>query len=133
MGENKPVSPFTYYTFGEDKIFDERGNSFLAMRNVQWDRKDEGPDETKAKLELRKWIIGKDLKETPNKGFSFLTEDGPNNLAKTLVESGYGDTKELILELAKRDDFKETLEHINDTDDGADQFFDAREYLNSIA
>lgn len=117
-----------------DNTFDERGSTFLALRKVQWCRDDEDPDEAKSKLELRKWMIDKDGKEIPNKGFSFLTEEGPHELAQLMVREGYGNTKALLSELVKRDDFKESVENFNkDEDTGSeDNYFDMRELLQDI-
>lgn len=91
------------YTIGEDvdEIFDERGNVILAMRKVGWAGKE-------PKLELRKWNIGID-KETPNKGFAFLTEEGPHNLAGCLLRLGYCPTEDVLNSIKDRDDFKESL------------------------
>jgi len=85
-----------------DEIFDERGNTVLAIRKVQWGNAKE------AKLELRKWYVDID-KETPNKGFSFLTENGPDNLINGLLKHGYGDTIEVLDVLKERADFRAAL------------------------
>lgn len=117
-----------------DNTFDERGSTFLALRKVQWCRDDEDPDEAKSKLELRKWMIDKDDKEIPNKGFSFLTEEGPHELAQLMVREGYGNTKALLSELVKREDFKESVENFNKDEDTGDEdnYFDMRELLQDI-
>lgn len=73
-----------------DFIFDEKpGNSFLAMRKVRWGNSGE------YKLELRKWFLKADGTETPGKGFTFMSDNGPDNLAEVLVGQGYGNTKKL--------------------------------------
>lgn len=117
-----------------DNTFDERGSSFLALRKVQWCKEGEEPDESKSKLELRKWMVDKDGKEIPNKGFSFLTDDGPNELAHLLVREGYGDTKTILTELVKREDFKDSVENFNKSEDteNSDNYFDMRELLKDI-
>lgn len=84
-----------------DHIFDERNNTFLALREIVWG---DGDDES-SKLDMRRWGVNADGEESPHKGFSFLTEEGPHELARVLVENGYGHTKELLTELSKRDDF----------------------------
>lgn len=76
---------------GFDKVFDEKGNCFLAFRKITWGEKTDN-----VKLDMRKWYNNKDGGESVGKGFSFLTDEGPNELAKILVEEGYGDTDELI-------------------------------------
>lgn len=86
-----------------DKVFDDKGNTFLAMRKVQWGESD------KTYLDLRKWYCNADGQETPGKGFSFLTEEGPHELAKVLVENGYGHTDDIIDSIKNREDFMTSL------------------------
>lgn len=69
-------------------IVDEVNNRFIAVREVAWYGKP-------SKLEIRRWNVDSNGKEMPDKGFTFMTEDGPHNLAETLVREGYGDTKVL--------------------------------------
>ena len=99
MGKDFGIS---YKVLDEDpyeNVFDENDSSILAMRTVKW-----GNGEPR--LELRKWRIdpsgGKDI---PNKGFSFLSENGPHNLVHTLIKNGYGDKKENTNLISKRSDF----------------------------
>lgn len=91
-----------------DYIFDEKNNTFLALRKVVWG----DGDDDKAKLDMRRWGIDADGNEGPHKGFSFLTDDGPDELSRVLVEAGFGHTKELLDELSKREDFNESLNTI---------------------
>ena len=84
-----------------DEVFDERGNVILAMRMIGWGGKE-------PRLELRKWNISIE-KETPNKGFAFLTEEGPHNLVSCLLKAGYGKTDEVLNSIKDREDFKEAL------------------------
>lgn len=86
-----------------DKIFDDKGNTFLAMRKIQWG------DSDKTYLDLRKWYCNADGQETPGKGFSFLTEEGPHELARVLVENGYGHTDDIINSIKDREDFMTSL------------------------
>ena len=86
-----------------DKIFDDKGNTFLAMRKIQWGESD------KTYLDLRKWYCNADGEETPGKGFSFLTEEGPHELARVLVDNGYGHTDDIIDSIKDRDDFMTSL------------------------
>lgn len=88
---------------GFDKVFDEKGNSFLAIRKIDW-----GGRGT-PKLELRKWFNNAQGEETIGKGFSFLTEEGPNELTKVLIESGFGHTEEIIEGIKDREDFLPAL------------------------
>lgn len=86
-----------------DKVFDEKGNTFLALRKISWGEK------SQPKFDLRKWYIGKDGIETVGKGFSFLTEEGPHDLTHVLLESGFGNTKKIIDNIKDRDDFNSAL------------------------
>lgn len=88
-----------------DNIFDEKNNSHLSFRKIQW-------GENEPKYELRKWTIKADGTEQPLKGFSFLTEEGPNELARVLVNTGFGHTDEILQELSTRNDFKSALNGI---------------------
>ena len=120
--------------FGElDMTFDEKGSTFLAMRMIQWVKDNEEPDESKAHLELRKWRVTNEGEERADKGFSFLTENGPHELAKGLIHEGYGKTKEILEELSTRDDFKDAVEHFGEDEDSTTgEYFDMRELLKNI-
>lgn len=89
-----------------DKVFDEKGNSFLALRKIDW-----GGRGT-PKLELRKWFNNAQGEETIGKGFSFLTEEGPHELTKVLLENGFGHTDEVIESIKDRDDFMSSLSNV---------------------
>lgn len=106
MAKREPGEGFSY-TVDEscDEIFDERGNTVLAMRKVQWGSAKE------PKLELRKWYVDVE-KETASKGFSFLTEEGPHNLIKVMLEKNYGHTEEVIEAIKDRDDFIPALNSV---------------------
>jgi hypothetical protein len=129
--KNVSVKPIKFGTI--DYTFDERGSSFLALRQIQWCKEGDEPDESKSKLELRKWMVDKDGNEIANKGFSFLTDDGPHELAKILVQQGYGKTKDILTELVKREDFKNSVENFGkEEDSGNGDFFDIRELLQNL-
>jgi hypothetical protein len=75
-----------------------------------------------------------DGKEIALKGCTFLTEEGPHNLTKALIQEGYGHTKEVLGELKKREDFKDAVEHLNDDEDfGEGEYFDMRSILLTAA
>ena len=78
------------YTVNPDFDFtiDEKGNTFIALRQIDWGNKGE------YKLDLRKYYASENG-ETMSKGLSFLTEDGPHELTKVLLETGYGDDEEI--------------------------------------
>ena len=119
--------------FGKlDSTIDEKGSIFIALRKVQWVKNGEDPDETKAKLDLRKYRVDENGDEIAGKGISFLTDDGPNELTKVLIHEGYGNTKEILKELKNRDDFVDSVEHINEEDTGSGEYFDMRQLLEDI-
>lgn len=121
--------------FGDlDAIFDERGSQYIALRKVQWVKEGVEPDESKAKLEIRKYKVTDDG-DIPMKGVSFLTEEGPHELAHVLVKEGFGHTKQIIKDIVVRDDFKDSIEHINDDEDiiSEDNVFDMRSVMNKIS
>lgn len=80
-----------------DYLIEEKGNQALFFRRVSWGGRD-------AKPEIRKWYVD-GSSETPGKGFAFMTEEGPDELVKTLTETGYGKTDEILENISKRDDF----------------------------
>lgn len=87
-----------------DVVFDEgSGNSFLAMRKLRWD------ENSNFKIDLRKWFTNSDGEEIAGKGFSFITEEGPNNLVNCLIDNGFGDTRDIIEKVSTRDDFVDAL------------------------
>lgn len=109
------------FTISEDDnnanagIFDEKNNTILAMRTVAW-------GEGVSRLELRKWFVDSEGNENPNKGFAFLTEDGPKNLAEMLVDRGYGDTDILYQTISRRPDFNLEKKEDNRPKYNKDQF-----------
>ena len=71
-----------------DYTIDEKGNTFIALRKIDWGNKGD------YKLDLRKYYAS-ESGETMSKGLSFLTEDGPHELTKVLIETGYGNDDEI--------------------------------------
>lgn len=125
--KDKKIKPVFFGNINE--TFDERGSMYLALRKTQWVREGQEPDESKAKYEIRKWMVGPDG-ETPNKGTSFLTDNGPSELAHVLLKNGFGDTKQCLLDLKSRKDFADAVKHMYDQETDTDgDFFDAREML----
>lgn len=80
-----------------DYLIEEKGNQALFFRRVSWGGRD-------AKPEIRKWYVD-GTSETPGKGFSFMTEEGPNELIKVMTDLGYGNTDEILENISKREDF----------------------------
>lgn len=94
-----------------DFIFDEKGNTFLALRKIAWS---EGSQE---KLDIRKYYNSADGKETVGKGVSFITEEGPHELTRILVENDFGYTDEIINGIKNRKDFMTSLVKVLNEED----------------
>ena len=88
-----------------DELIDERGNTAVYFRMVDWN------DREAKRPEIRKWRISENG-ETPDKGVTFLTDDGPKNLAKAIIKKAFGDTAEYIEALKDRDDFDDSLAQV---------------------
>ena len=83
------MSEFTYETDPDfDYTIDEKGNAFIALRKIKWGNSDN------FKLDIRKYYASAEG-DKMQKGVSFLTDDGPNELARVLLKTGYGDAKEI--------------------------------------
>lgn len=112
--------------------FDEKGSSCGVVRKVQWIKGDGERDESKAKIEIRRLYVT-DKGERMAKGFSFVTPEGPGELAVNLLKVGFGETKDALNVLRKRADFRTAIETIDDNTDGTDgEMFDMRDLLLSI-
>ena len=121
-----------------DYTIDEKGNTFIALRKIDWNNKGE------YKLDLRKYYAS-ESGETMSKGVSFLTEDGPHELTKVLVETGYGDDIDLantiienrpyvlgkiVAELDKDPALLERIKHEGlHLIDNEDEFYDPKELI----
>lgn len=71
-----------------DFTIEEKGNVFLALRKIYWNGKEE------AKLDLRKYISTENG-ERMQKGVSFLSEEGPNELINVLMKNDYGNPTDI--------------------------------------
>lgn len=79
---------FTYTVDPDfDYTIDEKGNTFYALRKIDWGNKGE------FKLDLRKYYAS-ESGETMSKGVS-LSEEGADELARVLLETGYGNDSEI--------------------------------------
>lgn len=117
------------YNVQKDHVFDEKGGTFLALRQIAWGcPQNEEPDPEKVHWELRRWRM-RDGKEMADKGFSFLTEDGPNELVNTMLEEGFGNTKDVLNIIKNRDDFKDAVENMSVDGDVTGEYFDPRSLL----
>lgn len=76
------------------RIIDERGNTYLMMAKYKWFGKGD------FKLGIRTFYSTSDG-ERLGKGITFLTEEGPHELAKVLLEDGYGHPQEIAETLRK--------------------------------
>lgn len=128
----KHYGDLQYKICGTDRIIDEKGSAFIALRRIAWGvpQDAEVEDESKIKVDIRKYYNTPDG-ERMNKGVSFLTEEGPNELAHVLLEEGFGDTGKCIKILKDRDDIKEAITFAYDLEPTEDtKFYDPRDLLN---
>lgn len=117
------------YHVDADRVFDEKGSTFLALRKVAWGcSQNETPELGKSRWELRRWRI-RDEKEMADKGFSFLTEDGPHELTNALLSEGFGHTAEVLDILKTRDDFRDAVENMSVDRGSNGDYFDPRTML----
>ena len=128
-------SNLTYHIFKDYDIpFDEKGSTCGTVRKIQWVKEGAEPDELKAKVEIRKMYITSNG-ERMGKGYTFSTPEGPGELVTGLISAGFGETKSILKELRKRDDFRKAVETINeDPDDSSEngEMFDMRDLLLGI-
>lgn len=120
-----------YHVFEDYNIpFDEKGASCGTVRKVQWVKEGNEPDENKAKIEIRKMYINSEG-EKNGKGYTFSTPDGPSELVVGLINAGFGETKEILKSVRKREDFIKAAETINDDNEssGNGELFDMRDLL----
>ena len=112
---------------GFDFIIEESGNSSLNLRKVGWNGRE-------PKLDLRKWTYA-DGQERAMKGVT-MSDDGADELAAVLAEQGYGNTKRLLKALMQREEYDDTMQHINDPEeeynDGSEEYYDPSELLGSM-
>ena len=122
---------FQYHVFKDYDIpFDEKGTTCGTVRKVQWIKGSGEPDESKAKIEIRK-VYTSGAEEKTGKGYTFSTPEGPGELAIGLIKAGFGDTKEILREVRSREDFLEAANNINNDEDDntSGDIFDMRDLL----
>ena len=119
-----------YHVFEDLASFDEKDSACGTFRRVQWVKMNEEPDISKSKLELRKIYVNGGS-ERAGKGYTFSTEDGPSELTLALINSGFGNTKDILRAVRKREDFLESAKTINEDDDDnkSGDMFDMRDLL----
>ena len=117
---------------GIDFIFEEHQNMFSAIRKITWGTN------TNPHLEIRKWMNNPDGSERANKGFTFMTEEGPGELVLALLHLGHGETKQILNVLKDRENFRRSLNSVlGDKDPDfdpksgtiEDDFFDPKDLL----
>ena len=122
---------FQYHVFKDYDIpFDEKGTTCGTVRKVQWIKGSGEPDESKAKIEIRK-VYTSGAEEKTGKGYTFSTPEGPGELAIGLIKAGFGDTKEVLRAVRSREDFLEAANNINNDEDDntSGDIFDMRDLL----
>ena len=122
---------FQYHVFKDYDIpFDEKGTTCGTVRKVQWIKGSGEPDESKAKIEIRK-VYTSGAEEKTGKGYTFSTPEGPGELAIGLIKAGFGDTKEILRAVRSREDFLEAANNINNDEDDntSGDIFDMRNLL----
>lgn len=126
----KDFSQMTCKVFKDYGItFDEKGSTWGSIRKVQWLTEGKEPDESKAKIEIRKFTQTTEG-ERMMKGYTFSTPEGPGELAIGLIQCGFGETKQILRTVRERDDFLEAAKTINDDDDNDNgETFDMRDLL----
>lgn len=71
-------------------IIEELGDRFMALRKIKWGDSDE------YRLDLRRYRSTEEGERMEKgKGLSFLTEDGPDELVRLLLEQNYGNADEI--------------------------------------
>ncbi len=114
--------------------FDEKGSTWGTVRKVQWIKGDKEPDESKAKIEIRKFTQTSEG-ERMMKGYTFSTPEGPGELVIGLIDNGFGDTKEILRSVRRRDDFLEAAKTINEdkSENNNGETFDMRDLLLGLS
>lgn len=83
-----------------DIIEEMTPTSYMALREVRW------TEDGDYHLDLRRYFVKQDGSEIPGKGTIIRK---PNKLTECLIGHGFGDTRECMKELYKRDDFLSAL------------------------
>jgi len=109
-----------------DRIVEEKGNTYISFRKITW-----GPeiDEEKEKLDIRKYYTNADGEEVVGKGVSFLTDEGPHELTKILLEEGYGHSDDIAEAIKNRDDYNDIVEAITNNDNKSEGYFDPNTFI----
>lgn len=68
----------------------EGTGNYIALRKVRWNPNAE------FKYDIRKYFVKSDGTEVAGKGFSFMSEEGPDTLTEVMVGNGFGNTDSLV-------------------------------------
>lgn len=98
-------------------IFEESANRYGQLAEVAF-----GGNTTKTYLTVRRWANQTDGTTRIDKGYTFSTPEGPAELAKCIINGGFGTTKEYLDTLSNRDDFRKALNSVLNNED--DEFYD---------
>ena len=119
------------YKIAEDFDFtiDEKGSAFIALRKIYWG------DSREPKLDIRRYYSTESGERMTKKGFSFLTEDGPHELTRVLLEQGYGKPQDILKTLEEKrpdiyDALKDKLNGIPDEE--IEEMYDPREVFDNV-
>lgn len=90
-----------------NEVVDELpGNRFIAFRRLRWN------ESSSFKYDLRNWYTNAEGEEIAGKGVSFMTPEGPSNLAEALLKHGFGDTRKVLNEISNREDFLVSVKEV---------------------
>jgi hypothetical protein len=103
-----------------DFLIDEKQNTYISLRKVKWG------DSAEPRVDLRKYITTANG-ERMSKGVSFMTDEGPHELANVLVEQGYGDTRRILDALATRNNLKVVTKEVDD-----EEYFDIESIIDQV-
>lgn len=123
---------FKYSFRGINRVVEEKGNQFIRFAQIAWAGEDEDVEPNKIKYDLRRYFTDADGVEKMGKGVTFLSDNGPTELAHILVEEGFGNTSKILESIKGRDDFPNAVREvygegsIEESDDGT---FDLRDIL----
>ena len=125
----KKDGEFKFSKRGIDRVIEEKGSTFMALRQIAWNvSDDEDVEPDKIKLDLRKYRMDDAGNEVMQKGVSFMTEEGPNELVHVMLEENFGDTEKCIKILKNRSNFKDAVKAAYG-DKVSDDTFDLRDII----
>ena len=122
-------SEFKYSIRGINRIIEERGNQLIRFSQIAWVGPEEDVDESKIKYDLRRFVTEQDGTERMLKGVSFLSNNGPHELANVLVEENFGDTTKILESIKTRSDFADAVHTVYGDRIPDTEYIDLREIL----